>query len=289
MDTETIQKRGNSSRVVAVVGTVAVAALALFGWWVMSEKGAPVSTSDATTASISSEDLAAAARADVFLGHQSVGANLLEGIPAVYDRADVAAPPIVQDADSLPPGGSIAHTYLGENGDPLGKIEAFDELMRGGMADTVDVAAMKLCWLDFNPSTDVDAVFAAYRTTMDNLERDLPDVTFLRITTPLTTESSGVKATLKSLLRRPDLNAADNVARQRYNELMRQTYGDTGLLFDLAEIESTTPDGDRVRGEYQGDTYYALAPQYAADPGHLNADGSALAAAQFLALVSQVS
>ena len=60
--------------------------------------------------------------------------------------------------------------------------------MRSGLGQHVDVAMMKLCYVDINSGTDVDALFATYRTTMAALQREVPGVTFIHVTVPLTTE-----------------------------------------------------------------------------------------------------
>lgn len=281
-------KGRTGARVAGLLGIVALLGVAMA--WLLGSKGEET-VSVAPTESVSPEQLRTAAGARVFLGHQSVGANLLDGVAAVYAAEGVTAPEITSDPAGVraASGGVLAHAYIGENTKPLDKIADFDSKLRGGLAEQVGIAAMKLCYIDFNASTDVDALFSRYQETMAALEQDFPDVTFLYITTPLTTEASGWKASVKGLLGRPDPVAADNVVREQYNELLREAYGRTGRLFDLAAIESTAPDGSRVSGEYQGSTYYALAPQYAADPGHLNAAGAQVAAAKFLALVAQVS
>lgn len=272
-------------RIAAVAGIVALIGICLGAAWALNgTKGDDVATTGPTQTA-TAEQLSQAADTRVFLGHQSVGANLIEGIPGVYETAGVTAPPITTDPTDTTDG-FFAHAYIGQNTDPLSKIQDFDTTMRGGMAEKVDVAAMKLCWVDFNSETDVDAIFTAYSETMDALARDYPDVTFLYVTTPLTTETTGVKGWVKGLLGR-DANSADNVVREQYNGLMRQTYGDTGRLFDLALLESTAPDGTRVSGEYDGSTFYALAPEWASDPGHLNAAGSQMVAGQFMELVAQ--
>ena len=59
---------------------------------------------------------------------------------------------------------------------------------------------------------------------------------------------------------------------------MREAYADDDL-FDIAAVESTTPDGTRLA---------TLAPGWAdADREHLNSAGSAVLAARFLDLLTQ--
>lgn len=205
-------------------------------------------------------DLAVVARTRTFFGHQSVGLNILDGVSGVYSQSSVSAPPIVSWQDH-PAGGFIDHDFIGANFDPGSKIEDFAAKVRGGIGEQVDVALMKLCYVDIGADTDVDALFDKYRHTMDDLQREYPEVTFLHVTAPLTTGQG-----------------PENVTRERYNTLMRKTYADSGRLFDLAAIESTAPDGSRVSDRVDGQVSFAMYDDYSDDGGHLNALGSSLAA-----------
>jgi hypothetical protein len=232
------------------------------------------------------DELRAAARARVFFGHQSVGRNLLDAVPAVYDAAGVQAPPLVdvRGADTLS-GGFLADACLGENTKPLLKLRDFEAAIRGGLGERLDVALMKFCYLDVDRATDVPALFAAYRRTLDALESDYPDVTFLHVTTPLTIGPTFVQRAKRLLGRRT--SEPDNAVRERYNELLRAQYGDQ--VFDLAALESTTPDGARVGGELDGRRFYALYDGYASDSGHPDARASARAAGVLLAAVARAA
>ncbi|MDR7253095.1 hypothetical protein J2X46_002080 [Nocardioides sp. BE266] len=258
------------------VVVAAVGAVVLVRFWGPRE---PESSPDNAAESVSPTELTAAAGERVFIGHMSVGWNLLDGLQSLYDEEGVPAPEIVQVAVSDPPPqlpdgqGAIVHAEIGVNGDPLGKIANFDATMRDGMADTVDVAMVKLCFTDITAKTDVDAVFAAYSETMDALERDFPDVRFLHTTVPLTAAPSGIKQHLKVVVR-----GDDNAARERYNALVRQAYGDDDL-FDIAAAEGTAADGVRTA---------SLATGWAdGDREHLNQAGSAMLAARFLDVLTQ--
>ena len=138
---------------------------------------------------ITADDLAKVSRTRVFFGHQSVGMNVLDGVPGIYAAHGMAAPPIEQDG--IRPGqdgGFVGHAFIGENEKPLLKIQDFDAKMRSGIGEQVDVAMMKLCYVDVTSDTDVGALFAAYRETIAALERDFPKVTFVHVTVPLMTE-----------------------------------------------------------------------------------------------------
>jgi hypothetical protein len=276
--------------VVAVVALVLALTAVMADRW-NKEKSIPIQRNVASA--IATEDLTAVARTRVFFGHRSVGMNVLDAVPGVYADNGVSAPPIEQGrAEPGPNGGFIAHQWIGENFKPLLKLEDFDRTMRGGMGRQVDVALMKFCYVDITSSTDVDALFARYRDTMAAMERDFPNVTFIYMTVPLTTEQrvvSKLKARLKTILGRRDLlGQASNVARERLNALIRREYGGRHL-FDLAAIESTKPDGTRVSGRYDNQGYFALYGGYASDQGHLNAVGSKIAATAFLEAIAQAS
>jgi hypothetical protein len=214
----------------------------------------------------------------VFYGHQSVGWNVLVAVLGVYADHGVSAPPIeLGDTQPGPGGGFISHQFIGQNGKPLVKLEDFDRTMRGGMGRQVDVALMNL---DADSRMDVDALFARYRDTMGALERDFPNVTFIHMTAPLFTATRGEASV-----------HVDDVARERFNALMRGEYAGHHL-FDIAAIESTKPDGTRVSGSYDNQEYFALYDGYAADDGsavHLNADGAKIAATAFLDAIAQAS
>ena len=230
----------------------------------------------------------------IFFAHQSVGGNILGGIPDAYSAAGVSPPDVVEVSgdprrvSTLPTSsdGFFAHTVVGVNGDPIGKLEEFDSWLRSGMAEQVDVAFIKLCYIDFTTETDVDAVFDSYRQTLTGLERDYPDVKFVALTTPLTTEP-GLKTKAKALLGGNNPSPGDNAARQRFNALLRAEYGDR--LFDVAALESTAPDGSRVEGSFEGQEYFALYDGYALDEGHLDGSTSAVAAARLMDFLADQS
>jgi hypothetical protein len=245
-------------------------------------------TSETVADAIDAHTATTAARARVFFGHQSVGANIIQAMPFVYDAKGLPSPEIVEvlpgSSAQLPRGGFFAHSFIGENGDPEGKLDAFDSMLRSGLGDEVSVAMMKFCYVDIDASTDVAALFGKYQATFAALERDFPNVTFLHLTTPLTT-AGGVKSRLKAILGAGNPRAADNAARERLNTLIRRAY-DSDHVFDLAALESVAPDGTTLSGSYGGEVYHTLYKGYAVDEGHLTPTFSRLAAAKLLTLVA---
>lgn len=258
---------------------VAVAVLGGVGGAVGVRYWAPqpaTAAANAGASTVSKADLALAADSRLFFGHMSVGWNVLDGMEDVFAFNGMERPALVQltlgeDPNDLPDGRLIVHAEIGVNGHPLGKLKNFDTALRSGLADQIDVALLKFCYVDITQATDVDALFEAYRSTLDALERDYPNVRFLHATAPLTVAPSGIKENLRALLR-----GDDNKARVRYNALMRSEYRQDEL-FDLALAESTAPDGSLSD---------ALYPGYSSDGEHLNASGASLAAAELMRILA---
>ncbi len=281
---------GIKTRIGAASLSIVAIAAALLVWSESGQDRGHFSSADVAAAA-DGDALEQAADLRVFFAHQSVGANILEGIAGAYDAAEVTAPEVMdvtgKPANALttaaPSAGFLAHSYVGVNGDPLGKIDEFDTLLRSGVGDHLDVALLKLCYIDFTSATDVEEVFEHYRSTMASLEKDYPEVVFVALSTPLTTEP-GLKTRLKAMVGGSNSSPADNVARERYNSLLREEYGDR--LFDVAALESTAPDGSRTQGSVDGRDYYALYDGYALDEGHLDATTSQVAAARLMMLLA---
>lgn len=279
-------KRGVLTALLVVVAVFAVAAAtAVVVIW---NKGAHVTGSDAEPPKATDTQLRTATRVKIFFGHQSVGNNVVDGVSDLYSARGLNAPDIVESSGPLAGEQAVfEHARIGVNRDPSGKIRQFDSIIRSGVGESVEVAMMKLCYVDINAETDVDALFAEYRDTVAALQRDYPDVTFVHVTTPVARERS-LTARAKAMLGRPDsYPPEDNAARERYNALMRAEYGESGAIFDLAAVQSTTPEGGRVQGSTDGQVYYAMYDGYAADSGHLNKEGSMVAAEALMALLAE--
>ena len=211
----------------------------------------------------------------VFFGHQSVGQNLIEGMTEAARGWNVAGFAPVEGRAAGPDAPRFLHAAIGENDDPLGKIRDFDAIVRSGVGQGVGLAFMKLCYADLRAGADVGAVFAVYRDTLARLAADFPRTTFVHVTVPLERRDTGPKPWLKRLLGRPVRGYEDNDAREAYNDLLRQEYGGSGRLFDLAQLEAAGAATPR-----------ALCPGFTDDGGHLNATGRRILGAKLLAFLA---
>lgn len=224
----------------------------------------------------------------IWFGHQSVGADIMQGVSDLVARDPKLGLTLTEGA---PPesGAVFAHSTVGRNGDPSLKSDDFARVLDAGAGARLDVAFHKYCFADIVDTTDVERVFAHYRETMAGLESRFPTVTFVHVTAPLTMVQAGPRAALKKLMGQAPGRYASNFRRERFNQLMRAEYGSTGRLFDLAALESTRPDGTRETIALGGKTAFALHPGFSADGSHLNAAGRQRVAEELLALLARLS
>jgi hypothetical protein len=234
----------------------------------------------------SDADLGTVAARTVFFGHQSVGRNILEGVEETL-KAHPAASWTIREikggADIAGPG--LFHAEVGQNTDPLSKLEAFDRLVRAGVGERADVAFFKFCYIDFDKNSDVTALFARYKATLAALAQTYPNTAFVHVTVPLMAPERGVKALIKQAVGRYD---AANAARHAFNQLIRSEYGASGRVFDLAGAEAAEPDGGQCTVSGSDGPIPCLASAYTDDGGHLNALGRKAVAPRFIAFLAGV-
>ena len=220
------------------------------------------------------------AKKKIYFGHMSVGTNILDGIHDLEGEGPVQLN-IVETSDPAAFEKAIfAHSPIGENARPRTKIDRFRAILESGVGDKADVALFKLCYVDIEGGTDIEALISAYDKTIGDLRSRYPKLTVAIVTAPLTAVPTGLKASLKKRLGRGEPDKAANAKRTLFNAHLRETYGDR--VFDLAELESTRPTGERVTFGMEGRMFEALEPSYTDDGGHLNAAGRRIAAAGLL-------
>ena len=224
----------------------------------------------------------------VFFGHQSVGMNVLDGLKILAVEAG-ARPRITEvSAGAAIPPGTIAHEFIGRNGDPASKIEAFAHSIDAQQGKGVDIALVKYCYVDFAPDTDVPALAARYQAVIAELQRKHPRTVFVHVTAPISTVQGGAKGLMKRAMGKAPYGLIENVRREEYNALLRQAYQGKEPIFDLARVESAAPDGRVETVEWKGKTVPALVPAYTDDGGHLNREGQVRAARELLSVLAAI-
>jgi lysophospholipase L1-like esterase len=221
--------------------------------------------------SLDPKDLDSVLRTRLFFGHQSVGANILEGVRSII------APRTLSWADAM----------IGTNEQPLSKLEAFRSAVTAGAGKGSEVALMKFCYVDFNSGTNVATLFETYKKTLAALKAECPSTTFVHVTVPLTTVASGAKAWVKKRIGSAVWGELENEKRHAYSEILRAEYKGKEPVFDLAALESggtTRPQ----RFEVNGKSVPMLAASLTDDGGHLNATGRRAVAQELLSFLAKL-
>ena len=230
------------------------------------------------------------AQKKIYFGHQSVGQNILDGINDIMKQNQQIKLNIIELAkitDFDKP--FFSHSGVGKNEDPRSKCEDFNEVIDKKIAGKVDVALFKFCFVDIVPNTDVNKLFSAYKETLVSLKEKYSKVMFVHMTVPLTAAQTGLKVWIKKIIGRPIGGYEDNIKREQFNAMLLKEYEGKESIFDLAKIESTTPDGSRAVFEKDGKTYPRMVPEYTNDGGHLNELGKKRVAEQLIILLANLA
>jgi hypothetical protein len=224
----------------------------------------------------------------IFFGHQSVGQNILEGLHDVMETHPAIKLAIQETTEATAFRNPVfAHAFIGENKAADLKIEHFKRIMDNGIGPLVDIAFIKFCFVDIDRDTDIKGLFDRYKGSVQTLRDTFPNLKILHMTVPLTTQPPGLKAAVKRVLGRYRWIQQDNIKRNQFNEMLRQSFG--GFVYDLAERESTSLDGKRATFSYSGKTYSLLHPSFTDDGGHLNRVGRRVVAVDLLVFLAGIA
>jgi hypothetical protein len=229
-------------------------------------------------------ELALLATKRIYFAHQSVGANILQGVAELAQGAGVPLRIAQARRATEVPARTFGHFFVPENGAPLEKLVNFEVAL--GASSGIDIALIKFCYVDVDAGTDAAALFAHYQATVALMRAENPRTVFVHVTLPLTTVQTGPKALAKRLLGRAPYGTIENVRREQYNALLRRAYAGREPLFDLARLESHAPDGTVVNVSWDGSIAPAMASAYTDDGGHLNARGRDLAARELIRVLA---
>jgi hypothetical protein len=251
--------------------------------------GSTVNQANYDPAALTDAQVSAAAALDVYFQHASVGGNVCAGIDALAlaspryasGRASWASD---YSGDSWSPGYDASwydsHDGLGDDqrGNPGAalKVSYFFESMSGSLADKVDVAMFKFCFIDspggdYFPGTAAE-LFASAKSTMEALEAAHPGVDFVWWTMPIETAQAGAKA-----------------ERQLYNDAVRAyCLANREWLLDIAALESHDDSGQAIVDSSGRELLY---DGYAAalDDSHLNSMGELKLAKAYWKLLALIA
>ncbi len=238
---------------------------------------------------IKSKNLSSLRRNTILFGHQSIGLNIID---ALHDKVKKHDEPLlhiseISDAASVKDPG-FYHFRVGKNCDPESKNKGFATFIDNCDQGNIDIAFYKLCYVDIDEHSDINTTFASHRANLDRLKKKHPKTKFVHVTVPLVVVQSGPRAWIKKLIGRKIGGYDDNIQRNAYNKLMRNAYTGLEPLFDLAQYESTRPDGSSMQFAMRGENYFSLVPEYASDGRHLNKQGSAYIALKLLDFLADI-
>lgn len=231
------------------------------------------------------EDLQRVADKRIVFAHQSVGNDILSGITAMARRSQQQIE-IVEGREAPADWHGIVHFKVGTNGDPQAKIRDFVQTLENGSLQSADVAVLKLCYIDFDSSTDVEGLAQQYGDAIEQLQAKYPDTRVVATTAPLTTIQTGPKAWVKRLLGRTPSGYEDNYRRHLFNERLRARF-DEARLFDLARAEAAASQGGHTF-EFNSQQIEAMNPALTYDGGHLNERGQEAVSSAFLDFIAEL-
>ncbi len=252
-------------------------------------------TNDISLQEVDESSWTALANKKIYFGHQSVGSNIIDGmikVIAQYPQIKLHIVGVQKPVALREP--IFVHSFVGSNSNPASKTDDFAKIMDSGIGATADIALFKFCFVDFNDGVDTKAVFDHYKKTLEILKKKYPNTIFIHVTVPLTAvKAPGVMVRLKNIIKKIMGRSsrdqyADNVPRNKFNDLLRMEYKGKDPVFDLAAIESTLPSGARNGYEREGSFNYALVPEYTYDGGHLNEKGRKIVAEKLLIFLANL-
>lgn len=216
----------------------------------------------------------------IVFGHQSVGANLLDGVADLLAGRSGGGLKVAALESAAGPG--LYHARIGTNGSPETKLADFERL--AGEAAPGAIVLMKFCYVDVRSGTKADELFAAYRAAVARIRASRPDLRIVHVTLPLTVDR-GVLFHLRTVVRGKTSVRELNAIRGRYNELLRETFAGEPV-FDLAALESTDASGRPARVRFGGADVPVLAREWTYDGGHLNEAGRRRIAESLLSVLA---
>jgi hypothetical protein len=207
---------------------------------------------------------------NIYFGHQSVGENIITGIKKIIsdNNQNEIVIKTYNNNDSLGRN-YFLHSNIGKNGNPQTKFDEFTSVVSILAGKNLNIAMMKLCFVDITKNTNIKDVFNSYSTIIDSLKHRYPEIKFIHFTVPLKSKPSWINYIKDKIKGNNNYDPKDNLARNRYNELVLSKYPKDDI-FDLAGAESTYPNGKRESELVDGKPCYILIKDYTTDGGHLN-------------------
>ena len=230
----------------------------------------------------------------IYFAHQSVGDNIVAGIKDLASEHNQIKLDIIKTrGESAISGPIFAHSLIGRNMNPGSKMEDFLSVLASGFGEQIDIAILKFCFIDVAASTDIDKLFAKYKDLVSGITIKYPNLKFIVATVPIVMQDNSLKGDLKFLVKKimgkEDYGYRANIAREKFNNLVREEFGGKYPIFDIAKIEASTKDGKQLQFDRKGTKTLAMLPEYSSDGEHLSVTGRKIVAEQFLVLLASIA
>jgi hypothetical protein len=224
---------------------------------------------------------------NIYFGHRSVGENIIEGLKKISFTTGQNELIIKDIKDNINfDQKCFIHSNIGQNGDPKSKFTEFRRIVDNLVGKNLDIAMMKLCFVDITKNTNIYDVFNSYVAMIDSLQHKYPTLIIIHFTVPLKVKPSWINSLKEKIKSIHNYDQEDNIARNEYNKLLFSKYSNDDI-FDLASAESTYPDGKRESLIVDGKPCYYLIKDYTDDGGHLNKVGQQLIAEKFINKIAE--
>jgi hypothetical protein len=235
--------------------------------------------------SISAAQWQALAQKKIFFAHMSVGYNIISGVDVILRKhPDISLNIMdISNLDNISQFG-LYHAELGHNTEPFLKIDSFCSQLNRIGSTAPDIAFLKFCYVDIVSDTDVKALFNAYQKAICDQKTKTPNTLFLHCTVPLESTPLSVKGKCKEIAKAilgRSVSTDNNYKRMQFNEMLKNRWPAEQIL-DIAQMESTTPEGILRCKIRHGQKIPFLYEKYTTDGGHLNDAGSQCIGQQFL-------
>jgi hypothetical protein len=231
--------------------------------------------------------LRAIAARRVLLAHASLGQAMAAGVQHFVDTMDGVGVRVMR---GVPPSddrmAAIIALDHAAGTDARNQAAAFADAVTATLGSSGGIALFGYTASDVTETTDVDALFAAFRAATRDIEWLSPRVQFVPMTIPLTCsgEPTITRLVTRSLGR--DVDFERNRRRNRFNRLLIDDFAGSNPVFDLARLQSTRPDGTRAF-EFDGhELVYSLASEYTNADGGLNDAAQRMLAEQLLVFLA---
>jgi hypothetical protein len=205
--------------------------------------------------------------------HESVCQNVVDGIRELAETQPGTQGDIIEScAPSTVNGPGIVRFAPEQKSESVSSNRDFPAVGDSCSVSASAIVAIKYCDVDVTPSRDVPKFFGDDQVLVAEARLSHLPLMIAHAIVPLPSADTLNKATAQQVMGR-DVRRDLDVNRNAYNALVRRAYSGTEPIFELANAESTLPDGARTFFMVDKDTGFTLAEQYTAAGGRPNDHG----------------